>query len=443
MMTRPKKNSLKRRVIVDLSCPRAGSVNAGIVRGFYQGAQSSYTLPSIEDAANQVLYTGNIGYIWSADLARAYRQLRACPLSTPLYGVTLDGSIYVDIALPFGCRTSSLACARTTGAVVYLMRRAGFHCLCYLDDFVGIEVSQPMAAEAYAYFVKLTGWLGLALSPEKCTSPCQKLDWLGYTIDIKAMTVFIPKDKLEAVLQECKLWKRKATTTRVELQRLIGRLQHVAKCVQNARRFMTRILAQLRATPYSGRHEVSSDLRLDVLWFELYATRANGLVLLSNSPEPTWWIECDSSLEGGGAFSNSHYFSEAYTDQYKKAAGQIAHLEALNLVAALKALAPSDPAGHNIVIKTDNSATQSVLETGRGIDQMLCACSREIWLYGAVHNCNIQIIHTPGKDLILADALSRAPSSTYHADLAKKHTLELGLRPRCVQHSLHLISPDL
>ena len=57
--------------------------------------------------------------------------------------------IYLDIAPPFGCRTSKLACAHTTRAGVWLLRKAGYFALCYLDDFVGVERTESNAEEAY------------------------------------------------------------------------------------------------------------------------------------------------------------------------------------------------------------------------------------------------------------------------------------------------------
>lgn len=139
LMTRPKKNSEARRVIIDLSFPKGASVNSGIKKGIYQGKSSKFHLPGIAMLAKKATAQGGVGWLWAADLSRAYRQLRVCPLLTPLLGIAFDKSLYIDVAPLFGCGTSSLACFRTTRAVVWLMRKAGYYTLCYLDDFVGIE----------------------------------------------------------------------------------------------------------------------------------------------------------------------------------------------------------------------------------------------------------------------------------------------------------------
>ena len=106
-------------------------------------------------------------------MARAYRQLRVCPLSTTLLGISLNNNVYIDIVPPFGCRTSALACARTTCAIVWLLRKRGFFALCYLDDLIGIESSRRGAGEAYSTFLSLAKDLRLDLALCKHTSPAQ------------------------------------------------------------------------------------------------------------------------------------------------------------------------------------------------------------------------------------------------------------------------------
>lgn len=161
MMTRIKKDSELRRVIVDLSFPPGQSVNTGIDTSSVLGKNISYTLPSITDLITRLRLVGSGAYIWKADLARAYRQLRTDPIDTPLLGVTFDQKIYIDNCPPFGCRSSSAVCQRTANAVVYMLARQGHHCIAYLDDFSGCESVYIDADKAFNCFVNLAGSLGL------------------------------------------------------------------------------------------------------------------------------------------------------------------------------------------------------------------------------------------------------------------------------------------
>ena len=100
----------------------------------------------------------------------------------------------------------------------------------------------------------------------------------------------------------------------------------------------------------------------------------------------------------------------------------ITQLEALNLVHALTYILPHNLHEYNILINTDNMASQQVLHSGKGHDPTLCACSRPLWLLPAKFNFDFKIVHTPGKDLILADALSRLSGSDA-ADVTAKEML--------------------
>ena len=55
--------------------------------------------------------------------------------------------------------------------------------------------------------------------------------------------------------------------SRKDLQRHIGRLQFIGKCVVLSRRSMNRILDSLRSAPYKGKIPISADLIRDISWF--------------------------------------------------------------------------------------------------------------------------------------------------------------------------------
>lgn len=187
LMTRPKKDSGKRRVIVDLSYPDGHAVNSGIDIADYLGSDISYTLPTISDLVAKLQQEGQGAYIWKADLARAYRQLRADPLDSPLLGIRHRSKVYIDRCPPFGCRSSSAACQRVANALVYVMADKHHHCLAYLDDFSGCVKDKALADAAFKDFITLTSHLGLQLSHAKCVAPSTSLEWLGYQIDTELM----------------------------------------------------------------------------------------------------------------------------------------------------------------------------------------------------------------------------------------------------------------
>ena len=100
------------------------------------------------DAADEVTRIGPTSYLWCADLTRAYRQLCTCHLPTPLLSIAISSKYYTDIVPQFGCHTSAMVCARTTHAVVCLMRKRGHYVHCYLDNIVVMALTKQEAEAA-------------------------------------------------------------------------------------------------------------------------------------------------------------------------------------------------------------------------------------------------------------------------------------------------------
>ena len=72
VMTRPKKDSDVRRIVVDLSWPRGYSVNDGIHKNDYLGSPINLKLPTVDYMAD----IRALGDMYKLDLSRGYRQLR-------------------------------------------------------------------------------------------------------------------------------------------------------------------------------------------------------------------------------------------------------------------------------------------------------------------------------------------------------------------------------
>ena len=249
ILTTPKKDSTDRRVVLDLSYPKGSGVNGGITKNCLEGKARPYTLPSIQDLVTKVQLLGPHCYLWKADLARAYRQLRTDPFDVPLLTIHFEGQYWVDICPSFGARLSGAACQRTTTAVVYLLAKDNIWSLAYLDDFCGAAATLEEATAAYESFLNLADTLGLTLSTDKCQPPTQAMEWLGFHLNTNDMTLTVPKPKLRDILKECSDWILKKAATKKQVQSLAGKLNHISKCVRPARKFIGRILASIRVRP--------------------------------------------------------------------------------------------------------------------------------------------------------------------------------------------------
>ena len=110
LLTRPKRNSEKRRIILDLSWPKGASVNSYIPPDSYLGKQYKLTYPNIDDLCHLIQKYGEGCILYVIDLERAYRQLRSDPLCWPLLGIIWNKNLFIDVSIPFGLRTGAMMC---------------------------------------------------------------------------------------------------------------------------------------------------------------------------------------------------------------------------------------------------------------------------------------------------------------------------------------------
>lgn len=288
------------------------------------------------------------------------------------------------------------------------MRSAGHTVYAYLDDFAGCAPTKAQADKAYKTFTGLLQHLGLQLAVEKCQAPVQDITWLGYRVSTTDMIISVPETKLQELKAECTAWLQRHRVTRKHLQSLLGKILHVAPCVRHARKFTTRLLAALRDMKTRNWTMLTDDCKADIRWFNEYAAKANGVTIYADHLDYAE-VECDACLTGAGGNSTTHCYSWEFTDEHRARYTTIHQLEALNILVALRTLAPHlSLQNRGLLIYTDNISSNFAITTGRTRDPVLAACAREIWLEGAVRDIDIKIKHKPGHMIPLADALSRA-----------------------------------
>lgn len=129
----------------------------------------------------------------------------------------------------------------------------------------------------------------------------------------------------------------------------------------------------------------------------------------------------------GGGFSEDRFYALAFPEEWEKR-HHISRLEAINTVIAVKTLVPDTVAPYKLCIKTDNIASAQVLMTGRTQDPVMAACARELARHAIKTQVAIEVVHTPGVDLVLADALSRSSRDMTMQDKARALVTQMGLK---------------
>ena len=214
LMTRLKKGSRFRRVIIDLSWPRGQSVNDGISRTEYVDSPMTISLPTHDDMERAIVHLGRGSFLYKTDLARGYRQLRVDPLDWPVLSFQHNAKCYMDICPPFGLCSSAIAMQRVSEALLYLHAQRGFISKAYIDNFGGAEVSEHKATNALRALQAIMDGLGVVQAEAKICLPAQTMTWLGIYFDTMEMSMSVPKPKLAEIMICLGKWHNKIRAIR-------------------------------------------------------------------------------------------------------------------------------------------------------------------------------------------------------------------------------------
>ena len=406
----PKSTPGERRVILDLSFPSENCVNKGISKDWYLGEPVCLKYPSVDDLVQLIKKKGRYCLIFKKDLKRAYRQIPIDPGDVNLVGFHWKNHIFVDRVLSMGLRSSAHICQRVTSCVVFMMKQAGYDLLNYLDDLAGAE-TQEDAENAFNFLNKLLENCGLEESVDKACPPSTVMIFLGVEFNTSALTLSVTLDRVVEILSLVDKWLEKLQATVRELQSLLGKLHFISACVRPGRLFVSRLLTWLRGLPDDDNlHVIPIYVRKDLLWWSKFLNIYNGvsMMALENWSDPDEILESDATLGGcGGWFpERKEYFHTIFPPFILNMLLNINQLELLTVVVCLK-LWSSFFKGKKILIRCDNQASVSVLNSGATRDSFMQKCLREILFIAAKNEFEIRAVHFAGLENRVADALSR------------------------------------
>lgn len=340
------------------------------------------------------------------DVERAYRNIPVCPLDLPLLGIKVGGRFFIDAAMPFGARNSSLNMQKVAQFMLRALSAHGIECQMYLDDMV-LQLSPYQDFHArFAEVMALYRALGLPISYAKLQTPADAIVYLGIHIDVPARMLSIPLKKIHKLEQLIRWVLTQTEVSKKMVQRLVGKINHIARCVDPARLFMAGVLAALRAA-HDLPHVLASEFRKDLHWLACFLRSYNGKSII-NPSSPAKIILADSCLTGGGGTDMNRAYEFIYSESFA-VSHNISTLEAINCLVAMRTLLNSSDRGTTVEVQCDS-------------DSVLLAVCRATWYLSAKMGIKLVFTHIP-------DVLSRAhlgPSHRARADsIISKHKLSM------------------
>lgn len=184
----------KRRLILDLSSPHEHSVSDSIASHL-----CSIKYATVDNGVQKILQLGRNSLLAKIDIKRAYRNIPIHPSDHKLLGMSWNGALYIDTALPFGLRSAPKIFSAVSDTLEWIALHEGVSMLLhYLDDF--LTMGRELTSECWDNLqrpVHLCQRLGLPLKWQKLEGPATVLGFLGILLDTQRMEMRLPQEKLK------------------------------------------------------------------------------------------------------------------------------------------------------------------------------------------------------------------------------------------------------
>lgn len=407
------------RLIMDLSQPEGLSVNDFISKEEFP---THYT--PFDEALKIIRRLGKGCYLSKVDIKHAYRLLPVRPKDWPLLVYHWKGAYYVDLKLPFGCRSSSSIFTDFADLVCWILNnKYDLIVIHYSDDYLLLTKGNfALAQHHLKRFLDVFDYLNIPVALDKLIGPTTRLIYLGIEIDTMRFLMSVPNSKLNELLQLLPKWHNRRTATKQQLLALIGKLHSVCLVVKPGRIFLRRLI-DLSTTVKKNCHHINinTSARADIQWWLDWLPSWNSSSIIpeeSQTLSTDLHLHTDASFEGFGAilgcsWIQAHWDDNTYGDD-------IDYKELFAIVAAAYTWG-SGWAGKRIVFCTDNEPITYIWKKGSTSSPRMMHLIRKLFLFAVDNQFSVSFKHVYGKYNPIADALSRFQDSRFrllapHAD---------------------------
>ncbi|XP_063295365.1 serine/threonine-protein kinase N2-like [Pelobates fuscus] len=239
----------------------------------------------------------------------------------------------------------------------------------YLDDFLTVE-KQDTIPHSINKTVALFKTLGVPVAENKTMGPTTKLTFLGIDLDSAAMQVSLPADKVQRIRVEIGSFLDNGTTSRKDLQSLLGSLNFAMRIIPQGRAFISRLLRLLPDLPNDdSRVTLDSQARADLTMWHHFLSDWNGRNLFIpplTLESPLLWTDA-AGQTGFAAIFGNRWLRDAWPSE---AVGLPAFTKTSALFEIYPIVAAAKVWGHlwggkAVKCYSDNTAACEILNKGR------------------------------------------------------------------------------
>lgn len=406
----PKAHQVNRwRLIVDLSAPQGYSINSGI-----SSESCSLSYASLDEAVQVILQLGPGALLVKMDLKDAYRIVPVHPDDHHLLGITWQGLVYVDRALPFGLRSAPIIFTAVADALAWVLFKQGIrHLLHYLDDFLLFgRPSSDEGARAKEIAEDTFQHLGVPVAHHKTEGPSTCLTFLGVLIDTVNLQLRLPQEKLNRLQLLVRSWSMRSSSNRKDLESLLGHLSQAALIVRPGRAFLRELFTLLKIvrTPF---HQVrlTSGAKADLSWWGCFLQEWNGTFFFpQESPQVHIYSDAAGKCGCGGFIQSLGWFQLTWPGSWNEVGITAKELAPVVIAAALWG---SQWGGKLVCFHSDNMGVVGLLKKLSSKVSVQMHLVRCLLFYAAYYRFQFVAEHVAGTANTVADAISRDKAALF------------------------------
>ena len=410
-------DSVKYRIIHDLSWPPGDSVNDHIDPDLYRCIYASF------DQAVSLVKKHGVGTLMAKlDLADAFKHILVRPEDWPLLCsswdiVQADGSVlrqyYVDLFLPFGLCSSPAIFNHYANALEFAMWANSVQDLLhYLDDyFTAGPADTGDCQHNIGKMVQVCRDLGFTVNPSKVTPPASVTNFLGIDIDSVQGVARIDPECLQAISQELSGFRRARSATKHEILSLIGKLHFICRVCPLGRAFLHCMINVSKKARYlHHRIKLSAEFHGDIEWWLTYLPTWNGVSFLydeewTNSPDVELFT--DASDKGFGCYFQGEWCQGTFPVHSFGDKQMSINWHELYAVTMSLALWGPRLTGKHLLFHCNNASVVHIMAKASSCSKTMMALVCTFTLLAMKHHVHIKVQHIAGLNNEVADALSR------------------------------------
>jgi hypothetical protein len=421
----PKPRSDKLRLVNDHSAGNF-SLNSMISREDIAGAKMD-TISNLTEALLRYrrVHPGKRLVMFKSDVSAAYRRLPLHPLWQIKQIVTVDGIRHVDRCTSFGGRGSCRSYTSFMGLVLWIaiFIKSITDLLGYIDDNFSFDVEgnvtwyQPYDCYLPSKQAKLLSlWDEINLPHERSKQEYgPTLRVIGFLVDPNLMRVSMDDEDRVKLIQHITEFMttapRGTRRTLREFQQIAGWVNWSFNVFPLLKPALSNIYAKISGKSDSfAKIYVSRAVTKDLDWFISHVQNSDGVYLFQDvdweEDQADIVVYADACLSGLGLFFL--YSEEGYQCVVPKDPPRdtIFYFEALAVVSAVEAATRRSPIPTRLLIFSDNTNTVNIFHSLRALPAYNGLLKFTVSLL-LKHDMSLRVIHIPGIDNTIADALSR------------------------------------